>query len=88
VSRALGIGQRLVEEGPGQREDLIRCLGVRVVTGTLDDGELTETNGQVGDDLLALGAGIGPVGGEAALDFREDGLVYTLTFPDDRLIAE
>src|SRR4051794_36064321 len=71
VSRALGIRQRLVEERLGQREDSIRCLGVRVVTGTLDDGELTEAPGQISDDLLALGAGVGPVGVETALDDQD-----------------
>src|SRR3954454_23423262 len=71
VSRALGIRERLVEERPGECEDLIRCLRVRVVAGALDDDELTEAPGQISDDLLALGAGIGPVGVGAALDDQD-----------------
>jgi len=66
VSPHLGIGQRCGEERQSEREDLVGGLGVRVVTGTVDDHQLTETGGQIGDDLLALGARVGPVGVEVA----------------------
>jgi hypothetical protein len=55
ASPALGRRQRLGQEGQGQREYLIGRLGERVVTNTLQDNQLTETVGQIGDDLLPLG---------------------------------
>ena len=56
----------------GEGEERVGGLGVRVVPGAVDDGELAEAGGQVGEDAFALGAGVGPVGVEAALD-DEDG---------------
>src|ERR1019366_3644148 len=70
-SPALGTDQRLGDEGQSQRDDLVRRLGVQVVTGTLDDHQLAEALGQVGDDALALGARVGPIGVGAALNYQD-----------------
>src|SRR4051794_5042729 len=72
-SRVLATGQRSGEEGEDQGENLVRSLHVRVVTGAVDHDELADTGGQVGDDLLALRAGVGPVGVEAAFDDEHRG---------------
>src|SRR5690606_10760757 len=72
VSPALGTGERSGEEGQGEGEDLLEGLGVGVVARALDDGEPSEALGQVGEDALALGARVDPVGVGAALD-DEDG---------------
>ena len=59
------------QEGQDHGEQRIGCLGVRVVTDTVQDDELAAARRQVGDDLLALGSRVGPVGVEAALDDQD-----------------
>src|SRR3954471_12641622 len=71
VSPALGTAGRLGQERQGQCEDLVGGLGVRVVAGAVDHGQLTEAGGQVGDDLRPFGAGVGPVGVQAAFDDQD-----------------
>src|SRR4051812_7653716 len=72
ASPALGTRQDLREEGQRDRQHLVRGLGVGVVAGAVEDGQLAEVARELGDDLLSLRPGVDPVGVQAAHD-DEDG---------------
>ena len=65
------LGTDAGQEGQHGGGHLGRVLYVRVVPGALDHLQAAQAGGQVGDDGLTLGLGLGPVGVGAALDDQD-----------------
>ena len=54
--------QRLGQERKCYGEKLIGCLGVWVVTDSVEDGYLADAGGQIGDNAVAFGSGVREIG--------------------------